>query len=379
MKKALLISCFEWYEQRLEPLKELLENNYEITILLSDFDHISKRKIATRRSDCTYIHVPPYDKNISLKRIFSHLEFGWKVKKQINRIRPDFIYLVLPPNNTAFYCLRYKKRRSDTTYIIDVIDLWPESMPINKRYLLPLKKIWENLRDSSLMRADYVFTECELYKKHLEKMQRIRNIKVNYLFKAQSDTAKAKIKDIISETRYDWKKNKHISLGYLGSINYIIDIEKIANIIQKLLENGYGVTVDIIGDGTNRHELEEKIVKLGAKVNYFGKIFDETKKIEILGRCDFGLNIMKESVTVGLTTKSIDYLSYGLPMVNNIKGDTWALVQKEKLGVNFTGNLDKFMIDILEYKEDRRHIVNCYVELFTKQAYQNNLNKYLKL
>ena len=43
---------------------------------------------------------------------------------------------------------------------------------------------------------------------------------------------------------------------------------------------------------------------------------------------------MKSSVRVGLTMKSIDYLSYGIPILNTIPDDTWELVDREKIGVN---------------------------------------------
>ncbi|MCI5920244.1 MAG: hypothetical protein MRZ75_13120 [Roseburia sp.] len=46
MKKAILISCFDWFEKRLEPIMELLEKQYKVNVLLSDFNHIKKEKIS---------------------------------------------------------------------------------------------------------------------------------------------------------------------------------------------------------------------------------------------------------------------------------------------------------------------------------------------
>lgn len=379
MKKALLISCFDWYGQRLAPLKELLENNYEITILLSDFDHINKREITNKRRDCIYIHVPSYEKNISLKRIFSHFEFGRNVRKTLYNIKPDFIYLVLPPNNTAFYCLHYKKKYPNVKYVIDIIDLWPESMPLNCFWLKPLKWAWKNMRDSSLKCADFVFTECGLYMEHLKPLLGKHKTKVNYLLKEQSEIEKLKVKKIISENINRAKNDNCITLAYLGSINNITDINKITLIIKWLQKKGNHISIKIIGDGANRYELEQKLIDTGAEVDYFGKIYDEIKKIEILGKCDFGLNIMKDSVAVGLTTKSIDYFSYGLPIINNIKGDTWELVEKRNMGVNFTNDIDRFFMDLKEFKANRNSIIECYNELFTKEAYQKNLKEFLRI
>lgn len=41
--KAILISCFDWYEKRLKPIREILEQkNFDVKILTSDFDHSAK-------------------------------------------------------------------------------------------------------------------------------------------------------------------------------------------------------------------------------------------------------------------------------------------------------------------------------------------------
>ena len=44
---------------------------------------------------------------------------------------------------------------------------------------------------------------------------------------------------------------------------------------------------------------------------------------------------MKKSVCVGLTMKSIDYFEFGLPIINNIKGDTWNAVEEYGIGINY--------------------------------------------
>ena len=41
---------------------------------------------------------------------------------------------------------------------------------------------------------------------------------------------------------------------------------------------------------------------------------------------------------VGLTMKSMDYFEAGLPVINNIHGDTWDIIEREKIGVNLKEN-----------------------------------------
>ena len=52
-----------------------------------------------------------------------------------------------------------------------------------------------------------------------------------------------------------------------------------------------------------------------------------------MSRCRFGLNIMKSSVCVGFTMKSLDYFCHGMPIINNIPADTEELVNIEAVGI----------------------------------------------
>ena len=63
MKKAVMISCFGWYERRLAPIKELISKEYETTIYMGDFIHSTKETVTKRFDDCRYIHINPYKKN----------------------------------------------------------------------------------------------------------------------------------------------------------------------------------------------------------------------------------------------------------------------------------------------------------------------------
>lgn len=378
MKKALLISCFDWYDRRLSPIEELLKNEYDVTILLSDYDHVKKRKIQKQNQNCTYIHVYPYKRNISLGRIFSHIQFGQKVNSYIRKMQPDFIYLLVPPNNTAYYCTKYKKKVPQINYILDIIDLWPESMPIGRTENSFFGEKWKDYRDTSLRYADAIFTECDLYKQILGKVLSGKLVATNYLFKNQTEEERQLVRKKISE-----KENKQIAksdkivLGYVGSINSILDINKIEQIIVVLKKAGFDIECRIIGDGDHREQFLT-MLRAVSKVEYFGALFDEKEKIDILSECDFGLNVMKENVSVGLTIKSIDYLSYGLPLINNIHGDTWNFVEKNPIGINVSDNLKELVDEIKTNSFSGKAIYSFYEENFTREKFQDKVELILE-
>lgn len=134
MQKAVLISGFGWYGSRLKPIRELLESDgYETIVYLSDFSHGSKSYVKDKSPECEYVHVPAYKKNLSISRLFSHFVFGEKLKKILAKVKPDLIYCMLPPNSVAKHCFKYKKKKPQCKYYVDLIDLWPESMLIGER------------------------------------------------------------------------------------------------------------------------------------------------------------------------------------------------------------------------------------------------------
>ena len=59
--------------------------------------------------------------------------------------------------------------------------------------------------------------------------------------------------------------------------------------------------------------------------------------------------MMKKMVCVGLTMKSIDYFEFGLPLINNIKGDTWDIIEKEKCGINISIDNETLKENIVSY------------------------------
>lgn len=372
MKRALIISCFDWYENRIKPIVEVLEGEYNVTVLTSDYDHIKKERILTKTSDLKYIHVFPYKKNVSVARILSHLEFGINVKRYLNQFRPDLIYLMIPPNNTATYCSNYRKSNPECEFIIDVIDMWPESMPIGRIRNTFIGRCWRRLRDNSIRNSDLIITECDLYRKELEGIIGNQPCYSSYLFKNQSRKERDKIAFAINK----YERTEKLQIGYVGSINNLVDIDRICELLRKLIDSGIEVSCHIIGEGNHRKDFVSRLENI-CETKYYGAIFDENTKINILAKCDFGLNIMRDSVAVGLTIKSMDYFSYGLPLINNIKGDTWDLVSSENLGINIMDINDEIVEQIIEYKFNRNNILEIFEQMFSRDAYKKHIKKIL--
>lgn len=374
MKTALIISCFSWYDNRLKPIKELLQSKYKYKVycFTSDFIHTTKNYIEEKNPELEYIHVPSYKKNLSIKRFISYICFGNRINKKIKELSPELIYLVLPPNNTARYCLRYKKRHPFVLYYIDLIDLWPESMPINNKLKnnLLMKK-WALLRNSSFIYADHIFVECNYYRERLQGIIDEKKSSVLYLTREMTNAEKELVESNLKKKQHS---DSLVSLCYLGSINHIIDIERVCSLIQEIKKTRFDVELKIIGDGESRKELIKRAEDAGAKVTYHGKIYDQIQKIELLSTCDYGLNIYEDGAAVGLTIKSIDYFSMGIPIINTIKGDTWEMVSQYKVGINYGSSVNDCVEKILNMnRELGENAYDLYKKKFSHDAFNETV------
>lgn len=326
-----VISCFDTLLERQDSLRRCFTDRGDnVTAYLSDFRHREKTYHRESPDGYTLIHARPYSKNISVGRMLSHDRFARSVAEELEARNWDLIWVLVPPNSLVKRCVEYKRRHPETKLVIDVNDLWPETFPLDRFKSLPPFQWWKRLRDWYISDADHIVTECNLFRKRLglEGSPRASTI---YMCKP-ADYVSAPVGHPALDA-------STFSLCYLGSINNIIDIDAIAGLIRSLSERRR-VDLHVIGEGESRHQLLDRARAAGANVVFHGLIFDREKKQKIFDQCHFGLNVMKHSVCVGLTMKSIDYLAGGLPIINTIHGDTWELVERYGFGLNWSEGAD---------------------------------------
>ncbi|HZJ91151.1 MAG TPA: hypothetical protein VFC89_05795, partial [Oscillospiraceae bacterium] len=307
MMKAVIVNCFDTYEDRVDLVHEFFKKQgYDVTVIQSDFRHFKKVHREEPKEEFIFVKSKTYYKNLSVARLSSHYKYAYDAFKIVEEIKPDLLYTFVPPNSLAKFAASYKQRHQDVKLILDIIDLWPESMPIGKAKKFPPFTFWGAMRDKSLKYADLVITECDLYQSVLS--DSLKGVRTETVYLAKREI------DVVSNPQLC---EDDIHLAYLGSINNIIDIPKIKEIIGTI-NKVKPVTLHIIGDGESKQVLIDAARAGGATVEYHGTVYDPQEKQDIFDKCHFGLNIMKSSVCVGLTMKSMDYFQHGLPIINNI-------------------------------------------------------------
>lgn len=371
--KLVIVNCFDTYEDRIDLLHDYFKNSgNDVTVVQSDFMHFKKVKRTESKQDFIFVKSKPYYKNMSVARMTSHYDFAKRAFEVVDELQPDLLYVMVPPNSLAKFAAEYKKKHSNVKLIFDLIDLWPETMPVGKVEALPPFCFWGAMRNSALKYADCVITECDLYQEVLKKQ--LKGIKAETVYLAK--------REVNTDSHLELN-NDEIQLCYLGSINNIIDIPQIKKLVNEI-NKIKPVTFHIIGDGESKDVLINEVKSTGVKIEYHGKVYDPQEKQEIFDKCHFGLNIMKDTVCVGLTMKSIDYFQYGLPIINNIQADTVQIVNKYKMGINVIDeDIENVAtkvanVNMRELLTMRENTYELFSSLFSIQAFNEKLGNVIK-
>lgn len=365
--KVAIISTFDTFFDRVELLKEYYQSKgLEVIVVTSDYSHRLKEKYQNEKADIQ-LSVRPYTKNLSIDRLRSHDEFAKKAKAYLEKIRPEIIHCIIPCNSLCKTMSEYKKEH-DVKLIFDVNDLWPESLPVgNIKRCFPFT-LWKNTRDKYIEQADMILSECMYFQEILHKEH---SKKWHTLYFAKK--------------MHPLKTNTNLSLNefhfcYLGSINNIIDIDLIVEFLACATKYRK-VTLHIIGGGEKKELLIDQARSKSIHVIDHGYVFEQEKKQEIIDRCQYGLNIMKETVVVGLTMKSMDYMCGGLPMINTIQGDTAKICKDHSVGYNLTKDMIDEIVTLIdketieENQIKRGKIQEIFKDNFSQEAFNDTLER----
>ena len=324
-KTAYFISSTNHYNVRTGKfVNDYVKKGYDVIYVTSDFDHMTKKRYCFNEyKNSKQLHVISYKKNLSISRILSHLMFSYKTFYMLLACKPELVYVEVPNNSLVKSSAKYKKI-NNAEIIVDVFDMWPESMPVKTKNMIVNWgfDIWRNFRNKNLKFADQIWIECDYYRELLSAQKINLPMETKYLTLKNAETS---IETKVSEDEID--------LCYLGSINNIIDISLIEKIVSELAKNKR-TRIHIIGDGERKDEFLDILKKNSIEIIDHGKVYEIDKLQEIFDQCWFGINVLREDLAIGITMKSISYFRGGLPIINTVQGDTSRFVEECNIGIN---------------------------------------------
>ena len=308
----------------------------ERKVVTTDFDHGKKTYYQvgeTNHPNQLNLHVPAYKHNLSIKRIWSHLIFAKKVKNYLSSLdeKPDAIYCTMPTSSCAYVCAKYCKKYG-VRFIIDVIDLWPDSLlPIvkGKSIVKALLYPWTYLTRYAYRHADVIMGESVKYANEAKKFN--PKAKVFPIYLGVDTNITNKIKE--TPTVHLKKTSDEIWIAYAGSLGVSYDFDTLLSAVKNI-HGGYKYKLWFVGDGVRRNEIQSYITEYGLNAEITGFLQYE-KLLSYLSYCDIAINIFRNNTKVVYSYKFNDYVAMNCFVLNSLEGETADMVGKYQIGRNF--------------------------------------------
>jgi glycosyltransferase involved in cell wall biosynthesis len=338
VKKILLVSLFgdisDKNNSRLPKVYSALSGNM-LQFITSDFDHHSRMYKKTEALPFgIYIHVPSYKRCLSVNRIVSHIFFAIKLRIELKKMdfKPDVLYCTMPTSTSAYVCGRFC-RKNNVKFIVDVIDLWPESLyPVSRFYRI-LRIVfypWKKITEKAYAYADVICAESKEYMRVAKYFNPTALSNYTYL-----GIDKMKINKLLSQSTIELDKPQdELWICYGGHLGNSYDFQAIINALIYIQNKKINYKFFFVGDG----EKKNQILSFSSKYNLnviITEVLPYCDYLKYLSFCDIGINAFKKKTKVVHSYKFNDYVAMNMLVLNNLPGETADMISTYKIGLNF--------------------------------------------
>lgn len=359
------------YKRSMYLFNMMRKMGYEVSLLTSDFNHYAKktRDIEKFRKDypdfdgVKIVHMPKYEKNISIKRwlcekIYSHNAINW-IKSHIDNY--DVIYLTMPDIDIILGIDKLLKIKG-IPMIIDVRDLRPEALKVKFRNPFVYNILtWKMKRDADKSYAcadELVAVSKEYLERALKVNTKSKNPEVVYIGSIINmfDEGVKTIAPSIS------KPDGEFWLTYAGTIGSSYDLKTAIDAMEIIREKAPNVRLKILGQGPDRSALEAHAKAKGLPVDFVGFV-KYAEMAAYLSKSDVALNSIKKGASQSIINKVADYYAAGIPMLNSC-------LCEEQIWLN-----EHFNVGVNHKPEDIDDFVEKFMMLYNDEALRHDMGK----
>ncbi len=300
-----------------------------------------------------------YDKNLSPRRFLDHEIVARKFTRMARKLaKPDVIFCSFPTIELGRECVRYGERHG-VPVILDVRDLWPDifldAVPAPARPLgrLALAKPFRDTR------------------RQFERCTAITGVSDAYVAWGlkQSGRPRGPLDRTVPLAYQKWDVPPDpeaddallAELGvpegatictFVGTFGSTYDLNTPIAAARSLVDQA--VHFVFCGDGDRGEEWRSKAAGL-PNVHFPGWLNRE-RMSRVLSRSHVGLAAYKQSAPQGIPNKPIEYMSFGLPMLSSLEGETAALIQEQGLGEHYRADdLPGFLSGLDRLRDPEHH------------------------
>jgi glycosyltransferase involved in cell wall biosynthesis len=365
---------FDTHSRAIKFSEYLTQAGYDVTIFSSGFLHNKNIDLITGNAkylqknygNVKFVHIKTrkYTRN-GISRIYSLIQFTARIYFLSKKFdKPDIIIHTaqVPFENLMYYTAKKLKSR----YIIEVLDLWPESFVAygilsRKNPLLRIAYLTEKWL---YRKADKIIFSMEGGKDYIaEKGWNLENggpidlKKVHYINNGVDLEDFDRNREIYKIVDPDLNDEMTFKVIYLGSVRLANNLKQLID-AAALLQDYKNIKFLIYGDGSERSFLEKYCIG-----NRIGNVIFKQKWIElkyvpyVLSKSSLNIiNYMPSDILRygGSQGKLFQYLASGKPICSNQKMG-YCIIEKYRLGISHSFETDKEFSDAILsfYKMDK--------------------------
>ncbi|MCE7791782.1 glycosyltransferase family 4 protein [Salipaludibacillus sp. CUR1] len=286
-----------------------------------------------------------YSRNI-VNRLVYYLKIAFKMLMFIlkDKHKYEAVLVTSPPIFTALVGL-VAKYRFRSRLILDVRDLWPESLKgvkvFNYSFII---SIFRWLEKRLYKGADQIIVNSEGFISYIKKAAQIKDGKITFVPNAANND------ELAAESREKGKKFKVI---YAGNIGMAQDVDMLINLAGELEKQD--IQLSVIGYGVNRKKFaEECYVKNFTNISIYNPL-SRKECLKIMAEHHAGIVTLNNSdvFKTVLPGKVIDYMTCGVPVIASVSGFSKQTIEKAKVGfVSEERNVSEMINYILYLKNN---------------------------
>ena len=329
------------------------KKNIEYEVWSSNFYHQQKKKYNFKdkiiNSNYRIIKTLGYKKNVSISRLIDHIIFAIKFYFKFRHIKSKntIVFSAFPIPEVCFVATLISKKKK-IPIVIDIRDQWPDifyknnSSFIKKFFLKYIFSYQTLLNNFTFRNCNAIYSITDNFLNFGLKHRGFSKNDGNRVFPLAYKKKVFNFNKDLSNNFYEMIKNidfNKINICFFGVISFKkFDFTTMIKFLNSKQIDSKKFNFIICGSGDD----QSKISNLTSdSLHYLGWL-NETEVSYIANKSDWALANYRPTYDFNLSipNKIIEYISYGLPIIHSLNGDTYDFLKKND--INFYYNFEDF-------------------------------------